>query len=80
MINWRDCIVPASDKPAFVYVAYSKTFPYLPFALADSCSQLERVIGLRHGAVGGYITKYNDGKIKHNHPRYAKVYIGGPTE
>lgn len=84
-INWRDCIVPVKPrgehKPIinlascdYVWIAYRKTVPHLPYAIADTAENLARICGVSRSAVVGGDSAFRHGRAKY--ARFARVYVG----
>lgn len=71
MIDWKDCM--QVDKREYVWVAYSKEYPYLPVAIASSASELAKIIGVNTNAVESLWSKFKHGKVTRT--RYARVLI-----
>ena len=63
MINWRDCIVPDIKlrNHVYVWVAYSKDYPYLPIAVADTAQKLADMTGTTKQTVISAWCHYKNG-------------------
>lgn len=51
----------------WVYIRYSKEYPYLPIAVADSPKELGEKLGINPNVVSS--------SIYHERPTYAKVWV-----
>lgn len=47
-----------------VYVAYSKQYPYLPIAVADSPRELARLVGVKRNIISAHISWLKSGRAK----------------
>lgn len=56
-----------------VYVAYSKKYPYLPIAVADTPAELAKLIGVHRNNILSPISRLKSGKLKSS--RYHRVEI-----
>lgn len=61
------------DRLEYVWVAYSKDYPYLPVAIASSAAELAKNLGISKNAVESHWSKFVHGKF--NRARYARVLI-----
>lgn len=75
-INWRDCLIP--DTGMFVWVAYQKKPPYLPYAIANTVGELADILGIDPQTIRYANWAYQKGRVKN--ARYAKVYVGYEEE
>lgn len=71
MIDWKDCM--QVDRLEYVWVAYSKDYPFLPVAIASSAAELARLVGVSTNAVESLWSKFVHGKVRRT--RYARVLI-----
>lgn len=76
MINWRDCIVPDIKlrNRVYVWVAYSKQYPYLPVAVADTAAELADIVNTTESNIKSEWYKYQHRKTKKS--RYHRVKTG----
>ena len=59
----------------YVWVAYRKTKPYLPYAVADSAAELAELVGVKESSVREDNSRFRNGKKKKE--RFVCVYVGG---
>ena len=80
MINWRDCIVPDIKlrNHVYVWVAYSKDYPYLPIAVADTAQKLADMTGTTKQTVISAWCHYKNGATEST--RYHRVKTGYSPE
>lgn len=71
MIDWKDCM--QVDRREYVWIAYSKDYPYLPVAIASSAAELAKILGINKNAVESHWSKFVHRKL--NRARYARVLI-----
>ena len=71
MIDLKDCM--QIDKREYVWVAYSKNYPFLPIAIASSAAELAKIVGVSTNAVESLWSKFVHGKVSRT--RYARVLI-----
>lgn len=70
MINWKDCILAQRE---YVWVAYSKDYPYLPVAVASTSEELAKIMSVSKNDVESRWGHFKQGKLKTT--RYARVLI-----
>lgn len=56
-----------------VYVAYSKKYPYLPIAVADTPKELGEILGVNRNNILSPISRLKSGQLKSS--RYHRVEI-----
>lgn len=59
----------------YVWVAYRKKKPYLPFAVADSAAELAELVGVKESSIREDNSRFRNGKKKKE--RFLCVYVGG---
>lgn len=76
MIDWHDCIVPAcfTRNDVCVWVAYQKSNPHLPVAIARTAEELAKKVGVSTSTVLTCWNKYQRGILKKT--RYHRVKVG----
>lgn len=78
-MSLADCMVPEAPKPIqpkkseYIWVAYSKEYPYLPIEIASSSMELAKSVGVQVCSVESEASRLAHGKKERT--RYARVLI-----
>ena len=65
----------AKPMSEYVWVAYSKNYPWLPIAIADTATELAKIVGTRTNTIHESLSRAKHGVRSVTY--YARVYVGG---
>lgn len=57
----------------YVFIAYSRKYPYLPIAVGDTARELAEQVGVSRGCIWSMISKYEHGDVKQS--IYQRIYV-----